>query len=128
MAPYLTPDEVRDRCGRLSALDDAVIERHVQGYEEVVVSHWGKDFRPVDELGEPTADPLPENLLRGCVEYVACVSSADESGTSRDIIAQSADGSWTRFSTPDPRNGRPTGWTEVDRLIVGLEGRIPGIA
>jgi hypothetical protein len=66
----------------------------------------------------------PQRLLRCCREYVRICAVADRSNVPRDIIATSADGMSTRFSTPDARAGRPTGYLEVDRLL----NRLPGIA
>lgn len=63
-------------------------------------------------------DEPPSAVLRACREYVRSCALTDRSGVPRDVIAQSfGDGSYTRFSTPDMRAGRPTGWLEVDRLL-----------
>lgn len=71
----------------------------------------------------------PEPLLRACAEYCRAVAFADRSGQSRDVIAQSFDGSTTRYSTPDWNRGRPTGFLEVDRLLNSLTDYVaPGIA
>lgn len=73
-------------------------------------------------------DAPPEALLRACGEYVSSVCMSDASGTSRNIIGQSVDGSYIRYSTPDWNAGRPTGWLEVDRLLNSLmDDKIPGI-
>lgn len=129
LPPYLTATQVRGRSHRLADYSDAEIGLAVLSFEEVVLSYWGKDYRPLDEDGvfDPTVD-LPENLLAGCAEYCSALLTSRSSGTSRDVIAMTAEGSWTRFSTPDRTKGRPTGWTEPDRLINSLEPRIPGIA
>tara|TARA_R110000822_G_scaffold74154_2_gene178263 strand:+ start:253 stop:834 length:582 start_codon:yes stop_codon:yes gene_type:complete len=74
-------------------------------------------------------DAPTEVLLRACSEYVRSVAFADRSGQSRDVIAQSMDGSFTRYSTPDWNRGRPTGFLEVDRLLNSLtEFRTHGVA
>jgi hypothetical protein len=65
-------------------------------------------------------DAPTEVLLRSCSEYVRSVAFADRSGQSRDVIAQSLDGSFTRYSTPNYSQGRPTGFLEVDRLLNSL--------
>lgn len=71
----------------------------------------------------------PEPMLRACAEYCRAVAFADRSGQSRDVIAQSFDGSMTRYSTPDWNRGRPTGFLEVDRLLNSLSEYVaPGIA
>jgi len=71
----------------------------------------------------------PEPLLRACAEYCRAVAFADRSGQSRDVIAQSFDGSMTRYSTPDWNRGRPTGYLEVDRLLNSLADYVaPGVA
>lgn len=62
-------------------------------------------------------DAPDATILRACTEYVRACAVSDRSGTSRDIIAQSFDGGFTRYSTPDWDAGRPTGWLEVDRLL-----------
>lgn len=59
----------------------------------------------------------PEILLRACAEYCRAVAFADRSGQSRDVIAQSFDGSMTRYSTPSWQGKRPTGFLEIDRLL-----------
>jgi hypothetical protein len=72
---------------------------------------------------------VPATLTRAVVQYVCAVFRADESGTGRDVIAQTFDGGITRYSTPDMSMGRPTGWLEVDRLLNSLDDyRMPGIA
>lgn len=74
-------------------------------------------------------DAPTEVLLRACSEYVRSVAFADRSGQSRDVIAQSLDGSFTRYSTPSYSQGRPTGFLEVDRLLNSLPAFRPhGIA
>lgn len=74
-------------------------------------------------------DEPPAVLLRACTEYVAAVARADRSGQSRDVISQSFDGGFTRYSTPSWGDGRPTGFLEVDRLLNSLpDYRVPGIA
>lgn len=71
----------------------------------------------------------PEPMLRACAEYCRAVAFADRSGQSRDVIAQSFDGSVTRYSTPDWNRRRPTGFLEVDRLLNGLaDYSTPGVA
>jgi hypothetical protein len=73
-------------------------------------------------------EPTP-TLLRATSEYVRSVAFADRSGQSRDVIAQSMDGSFTRYSTPDWNRGRPTGFLEVDRLLNSLTiFSTPGVA
>lgn len=67
-------------------------------------------------------------LLRACREYVRSVALADASAVPRDVIAQTMEGTYTRFSTADWGAGRPTGYLEVDRLLNSLpDQRIPGI-
>jgi hypothetical protein len=78
----------------------------------------------------PTTTTRPGSvLLRACREYVRIVAVADRSSVPRDIIATSADGMSTRYSTPDLKAGRPTGYLEVDRLLNSLpDHRIPVFA
>jgi hypothetical protein len=55
--------------------------------------------------------------------------SRDRSSVPRDIIATSADGMSTRYSTPDWGAGRATGYLEIDRLLNTLpDYRTPAIA
>lgn len=73
-------------------------------------------------------DAPPAVALRACAEYVRATAVADRSGTGRDVIAQTFDGGFTRYSTPDFTNGRPTGFLEVDRLLSSLpDYRLTGI-
>lgn len=72
--------------------------------------------------GPPTA------VLRACREYVRSCALSDRSGVPRDVISQSAEGTYTRFSTPDWDAGRPTGWLEVDRLLNSLDNFQPSFA
>jgi hypothetical protein len=67
-----------------------------------------------------TIGGCPNTLLRACREYVRSCALADSSNVTRDVIGQSADGGYTRYSTPDMRAGRPTGYLEVDRLLNSL--------
>lgn len=78
----------------------------------------------------PTATVMPGSaLLRACREYVRICAVADRSNVPRDIIGTSVDGMTTRYSTPDKRMGRPTGYIEVDRLLNNLpDHRIPAWA
>lgn len=74
-------------------------------------------------------DSPPELLLRACAEYVRAIAFSTRSGQSRDVIAQSVDGSFTRYSTPDWDSKRPTGYLEVDRLLNSLPSyHTPGVA
>lgn len=95
---------------------------------EIINGGWqGSDVLSVTyQAGVAT---VTEPLLRACAEYVRCCLSSDRSGQSRDVIAQSFDGGITRYSTPDWAKGRPTGWLEVDRLLVSVgKRRAPGLA
>lgn len=78
----------------------------------------------------PTSTVAPGSvLLRACREYVRSCAVAGASNVPRDIIATSADGLTTRYSTPDKKAGRPTGYIEVDRLLNTLpDYRIPVFA
>lgn len=76
--------------------------------------------------GDP--DGPNELLLDACAEYVEAVSIARNSGVSRNVLSQAADGGTTRYSTPNKAEGRPTGWLEVDRLINSAGQPISGIA
>lgn len=65
-------------------------------------------------------DSPPQRVLRACREYVRSCAAAGNSNVPRDIIATSADGMTTRYSTPDKRAGRPTGYIDVDRLLNSM--------
>lgn len=69
----------------------------------------------------------PPQLLDACAEYVDSVLRSDESGTPRDVIAQTFDGGITKFSTPDKAKGRPTGWLEVDRLVRSVQSETAAV-
>lgn len=71
---------------------------------------------------------VPARLKRATALYVQEVASLEASGTGRNLLSQNFDGGSTRYSTPDPMAGRPTGWLEVDRLLNMLpDYRIPGV-
>lgn len=73
-------------------------------------------------------DAPPKGVIRACREYVRSCALSDKSSVPRDVIAQSFDGGYTRFSTPDWDAGRPTGWLEVDRLLNAQRNyRIPAV-
>lgn len=127
----LTPAEFRTRTLLLGldASDDR-IEQVIAEFAEVAESYRGCRFgvNPVPDDDTQVWVPVGEVLRSACTEYVAAVLTSRRSGTSRDVVAQSIDGSWTRYSTPDMAAGRPTGWTEVDRLLNTLaDYRLPGI-
>lgn len=63
----------------------------------------------------------PATLLRACREYVRSCALADRSNVPRDVIGQTFDGGYTRYSTPDKDAGRPTGYLDVDRLLNSLD-------
>jgi len=91
----------------------------------------GMLYLPADGTVEVTythGEDTPEVARRACVEYIRAVALSERSGTSRDVISQSFDGGFTRYSTPNWEQGRPTGFLEVDRLLASLPNRhIPGI-
>lgn len=62
----------------------------------------------------------PEAALRACRQYVRATALRDQQAVERDVIAQGFDGGgYTRYSTPDAGD-HPTGFLEVDRLLVSL--------
>lgn len=128
----LTATEIRDRAPFLEpGVTDTRIERAVAEFTEVAEGYRGCRFGTNSDPDDDTEFwvPIGEVLRSACAEYVSAVVTARQSGTSRDIVAQTIDGSWTRYSTPDMSAGRPTGWTEVDRLLNSLaDYRIPGFA
>ena len=70
----------------------------------------------------------PVLAIAGAVEYAARSLAADNSGTSRDVRSQAFDGGTTNYITPDWSRGRPTGWTEVDRLLNSCDDYRTGFA
>lgn len=129
----LTAAEIHERIDRMSDVADTELARIVTEFTEIAQTYRGCLFEDLGQdpevfPGVPYSAP-PEVLKRACAEYVAAVVTSSRSGTSREVIAQTIDGSWTRYSTPDWSAGRPTGWTEPDRLLNSLpDYRIPGIA
>lgn len=135
-APYLTPAELRERSTHLAGQageDDALLERIVAEFEAIAEGYRGVAFtdrgQGEDDYPGLVYETPPETILRACAEYVTHVVTSQRSGTSRDVIAQSIEGTWTRYGTPDWSAGRPTGWNEVDRLLNSLpDYRCPGVA
>lgn len=70
-----------------------------------------------------TINEAPKAVQRACAEYVRASVLADRSGVPRDVIGQSFEGTYTRYSTPDKAAGRPTGYLDIDRLLNMLEDR-----
>lgn len=129
----LTAAELQERAPSLTDIGDPELEQMVTEFTEIAEMYRGCRFEdtgqnPDEYPGIPYLT-APETLKRACTTYVEAVANSTRSGTSRDVIAQSIDGSWTRYSTPDWTAGRPSGWTEVDRLLNSLpDYRLPGIA
>lgn len=74
-------------------------------------------------------DPIPPGLLRACRLYVRACALRDQSTVGRDVLTQAFEGGGTtRYSTPDWKAGRPTGYLDVDSLLNQLRDyRRPGI-
>lgn len=131
MTAILTAAQVKDRCSFLPDITDAQINTVVVEFTEAAEYYRGCRFGINPDPDDTSSFWVAhsEILRAACAEYVSVVSTSRSSGTSRDVVAQSIDGSWTRYSTPDMAAGRPTGWTEVDRLLNSLaDYRVPGIA
>jgi hypothetical protein len=64
-------------------------------------------------------DQPPPLVLRACRQYVRSCALADLSGMPRDVIGQSIDGGYTRYSTPDKA---------ADRLLNSLPDLRAGVA
>lgn len=80
------------------------------------------------DVPTPTVAP-GAMLLRGCRLFVSFEAVADRSAVPRDIIATSADGITSRYSTPNKAEGRPTGYVVLDRQLNGLtDYRHPAVA
>lgn len=82
-------------------------------------------FDPEDEievvyvhgLADGTA---PGYVERACALYVEKVAAAERGGQTADARSN---GDVTWFVQPDPMRDRPTGWREVDRLLVMSRGQ-----
>lgn len=59
---------------------------------------------------------VPVGIKRVACQYAAEVLGSEGSGMSRDVRWQGSDGA-VSFVTPDWDRGRPTGWTEIDRVL-----------
>lgn len=100
------------------------------GLTGIIVVHVGTAAKlwPVAGLPVPTVvtyehgfDAPPPGLLRACRQYVRAVALRDQQAVERDVVTQGFEGGgYTRYSTPDPAAGRPTGFGEVDRLLSML--------
>jgi hypothetical protein len=66
---------------------------------------------------------VPAVLASGAAEYAARTLNSRASGTSRDVRWQSPDGA-VSFVTPSWRDGRPTGYTDVDRALNTYKSRM----
>ncbi len=65
-------------------------------------------------------DTPPPAALRACRQYVRATALRDQQAVERDVVAQGFEGGgYTRFATPDAGD-HPTGFIEVDRLLVSL--------
>jgi hypothetical protein len=92
-------------------------------------SAWWGTFPPVVTVTYTHGfTAVPQPILDACAEYVRGAAMVRTSKTSRDVIYTSAQGTTTRYSTPDPAKGRPTGWTECDRLLNSMaDYRTPAV-
>lgn len=109
---------------------DATVADLTVGYDTgIVAGSWSiGDLIEVSYTHGIADADSNETLLMACAEYVERVAKASRSGTSRDVIAQRFEDTYTRYSTPDWSAGRPTGYLEVDRLLNTLPNeRIPAI-
>lgn len=70
----------------------------------------------------------PDELLDATTEYVLAMSRYRASGVSRDTISTVSEAGTTRNTMPDWWKGRPTGFTEVDRLLNTLSDLRVGVA
>jgi hypothetical protein len=82
------------------------------------VTTYSHGYDVPTSTGPPGSPGAP--LLRACREYVRICAIADRSSVPREIIASSADGMTSRYSTPNKDQGRPTGYLEIDRLLNQL--------
>ena len=75
-----------------------------------------------------TSGARPAAVLRACRLYVRSCALSDQSSIPRDVLGQSFEGTYTRYSTPDWDAGRPTGYLDVDRLLNTLDDYRTGFA
>lgn len=59
----------------------------------------------------------PEPIIEAACQYALASLRSRNSGVSREMASQQVDGGWVQFRTPNWAEGRPTGWTEPDRLL-----------
>lgn len=75
----------------------------------------------IEVVYEHGFDAPPNILVEACWEYVRARALQNRSSVGRDVIAQGVEGGGTtRYSTANKREGRPTGYLDVDRLLNSL--------
>lgn len=84
----------------------------------VVLPYWG-----LWALTYTYGLPAPSaSVQRACRLYTASCAIRDTQGLSRDVYLETVDGgAVVRYSTPDESAGRPTGYTDVDRLLNSVK-------
>lgn len=86
---------------------------------------WNPDYPvTVTYTSGLAANVAPSFVQRACALYVEKVAAADRSAQSADVRAT---GDTTWYVMPDPAQNRPTGWREVDRLLVVAKGNTSGV-
>lgn len=85
---------------------------------------------PVSSNGAPNvvvawthgeSDPPPK-LRREVLKLIRNEALARTADQPSQVIAQTYEGMTLRYSTPDPRNGRPTGVLSLDPVLVSIRG------
>lgn len=69
----------------------------------------------------------PASLSREMLKAVRSEVMAQRSQIRDNALSQTFDGMTIRFSTPDPKNGRPTGILTLDPVLVEYDETMPGI-
>jgi hypothetical protein len=84
--------------------------------------------RVIDVAVEYGYDQPPQDLVtegaRWCREKILHVEVTSPS----QAISETQDGRTIRYSTPDPRMGRPTGSLDLDAVLKRVAERVPGVA
>lgn len=85
-------------------------------------------YRNVAVAYEHGLDAPPPKLRREILKAIRSEALSRKSDLPTNQISQVHEGMTVRFSTPDPKNGRPTGILSLDPVLVELSEKVPGIA
>ncbi len=85
----------------------------------------GQELAVEVEHGE---DRPPPQVIPEARRYLRQRLLSSEVTAPSDAISETEDGRTIRYSTPDARNGRPTGHLALDAAIQRMRPRVPGFA